>query len=97
MPGRDWTRLCRYVLRPPLADDRLHVLRDGRVQVQSEGGAWEVKAPALDAAIMAGPSAGAIQRSYGRMVNELRRVNGRPEWLLTQRPFEPRRRNAYMA
>jgi Putative transposase len=30
-PGRE--TLCRYILRPPLANDRLHILPDGRVQL----------------------------------------------------------------
>jgi len=30
-PGRE--RLCRYVLRPPLANDRLHILPDGVVRL----------------------------------------------------------------
>lgn len=30
--GRE--RLCRYVLRPPLANDHLHLLPDGSVQVE---------------------------------------------------------------
>jgi len=30
-PGRE--RLCRYILRPPLANDRLHILADGNVRL----------------------------------------------------------------
>jgi hypothetical protein len=31
-PGRE--RLCRYILRPPLANDRLHILDDGNVRLE---------------------------------------------------------------
>jgi Putative transposase. len=30
-PGR--VTLCRYILRPPLANDRLHILPDGAVRL----------------------------------------------------------------
>ena len=43
-------QLCRYLLRPPLADDRLRLLGDGRVRVQLKR-AWSDRhdAPALRA------------------------------------------------
>ena len=31
-PGRE--TLCRYILRPPLANDRLHILPDGNVKLE---------------------------------------------------------------
>jgi hypothetical protein len=31
-PGRE--TLCRYILRPPLANDRLHILPDGNVKLK---------------------------------------------------------------
>jgi len=48
-PGRE--RLCRYILRPPLANDRLSILDDGNVRLEfkkpwSDGTSW-VEMPPL--------------------------------------------------
>ncbi len=48
-PGRE--RLCRYILRPPLANDRLHILDDGNVRLDFKkpwsNGASSVDLPPL--------------------------------------------------
>jgi len=62
--GRGSSGSARYVR--PLADNRLHVVGDGRVQVQLKR-VCEVKASALDAGVTTGPSAGAILRSYANI------------------------------